>query len=586
MTIHDYARAFECCLRVQSRNPNWPGIDDRVNRVLFAEGSSALIDGDGERGLRLLRELLARKRDYPGLLDQIAGAYTKRIERALKLSLYARGRRVLHEFAELAPEHVMVRAMQALYVSKAKQILKDTDGLEPPERLDGLTEALRIWPDLENAQPLYDAAFAAEPTLDVAASDVAVPLGPWVRSPADARVTRLLYRPILLNSDEDARKGKKPGQLAASLESSDLGRRLLLRINSAFYWSDGSRPVSAIDVARDLVDRTDPHSPRYEARWAELLDRVEIVDLNRVDVRLNRRPCKPACGFWGRWAQPMRASTAGWRPRAGIGRSSPTGHISAFGADGEQVELRLRGPGTTPASPAAAESAGEPTLPAPRIKRIRETRLSPGQSMVGALRRGEVSMIDHVPPDQVASLAASSDIKVGSYLHPQIHVIALDGRNRALRSRSLRRALSYAIDRKGLMEDHLLKHPATAKDTVADGVFPRGSYADALAVKPLEAHPWLARMLVAAARKELGGQPIKLNFEYPAISEVRVMAEKLADSFRAVGLEIELAEALPSRLEAELRAGRRFDLAYRVLRCDEPVFEAGRLLVPWLRRGP
>ena len=59
-------------------------------------------------------------------------------------------------------------------------------------------------------------------------------------------------------------------------------------------------------------------------------------------------------------------------------------------------------------------------------------------------------------------------------LQPVIHVIALDGRNPALRSRSLRRALSYAVDRKGLLEDHLLKHPATDKDTVADGVVPQG----------------------------------------------------------------------------------------------------------------
>ena len=47
-----------------------------------------------------------------------------------------------------------------------------------------------------------------------------------------------------------------------------------------------------------------------------------------------------------------------------------------------------------------------------------------------------------------------------------------------------------------------------------------------------------------------------------------------------MGIEIETAEVLPSRLEAELRSGRRFDLAYRVLRCDEPVFEAGILLCP------
>ena len=106
-------------LRVQTRNPGWHGLVDRVNRVLFAEGSKALIDGDGERGLRLLRELLARKRDYPGLLDQIGEAYSKRIERALTLGLYPRGRRVLHELEELVPEHILVKQMRALFVTKA-----------------------------------------------------------------------------------------------------------------------------------------------------------------------------------------------------------------------------------------------------------------------------------------------------------------------------------------------------------------------------------------------------------------------------------------------------------------------------------
>ena len=113
VTAHDYARAFECCLRVQARNPGWPKLDDHVNEVLFSEGSRTLLDGDSERGLRLLRELLGRKRDYPGLLDQIAGAYSKRIERALKIGLYARGRRVLHELEEIVGDHSLVKQMRA-----------------------------------------------------------------------------------------------------------------------------------------------------------------------------------------------------------------------------------------------------------------------------------------------------------------------------------------------------------------------------------------------------------------------------------------------------------------------------------------
>ena len=41
--------------------PPYPELDDRVNRLLFAEGSSALLENDGESGLRLRRELFATR---------------------------------------------------------------------------------------------------------------------------------------------------------------------------------------------------------------------------------------------------------------------------------------------------------------------------------------------------------------------------------------------------------------------------------------------------------------------------------------------------------------------------------------------
>ncbi len=91
----------------------------------------------------------------------------------------------------------------------------------------------------------------------------------------------------------------------------------------------------------------------------------------------------------------------------------------------------------------------------------------------------------------------------------------------------------------------------------------------------------LAKMLVAAARKDLGGRPIRLTFEYPAIPECR---DRRSSSWpRRSGspaCEIEPIEVPESRLESELRAGRRFDLAYRVLRCDDPIQDAGTLLCP------
>ncbi len=295
----DYTRAFECLLRVKTRNPGWAGLDDHVNRLLFAEGSTALIGGDHERGLRLLRELLARNRSYPGLLDQIASAYSGWIARAIDLGKFAKGRRFLHELEEMAPEHPFVRDLRNRFIARAGQHVRDAESRNGPERLDALVEALRVWPALDGADALYNKAFEAVPTLDVAVSDVSRPLGPWLRSPADARVTRLLYQPLLSGDSDDARAGKAPGQLAAGLESSDLGRRLIFRLRDGIFWSDRSRRVTAVDVARALIDRSDPNSPKFEARWDDLLDRVESIDDSRVEVRLKRPLFKLGAWFAG-----------------------------------------------------------------------------------------------------------------------------------------------------------------------------------------------------------------------------------------------------------------------------------------------
>src|SRR6185437_14439023 len=135
-----------------------------------------------------------------------------------------------------------------------------------------LTQALQVWPDLEGASARFDEAFRALPTLEVAVDDVPRAIGPWVRCPADERVTRLLYLPILAGTDDEAAQGKRPGQLAARLESAELGRRLTLTVRPALTWSDGAHGVSTVDVLRALVARTEPSSPRYSARWADLLE--------------------------------------------------------------------------------------------------------------------------------------------------------------------------------------------------------------------------------------------------------------------------------------------------------------------------
>ena len=562
----DFPRAFERLLLVKSRDPNWKGVEDRVNKLLYEEGSAALIE-DNARGLRLLADLNARQPDYPGLVDRLATSYGKRIDKTFEAGDYLVGRRLIKELERLAPNHSEVRTAREKFAGKAKSLVELSSKSPASDRVDRLAEAGRIWPDSDGLEASYRQAFRAEPTLIVAVGDLADPIGPFPTSPAAERVARLLYLPLLANDDEPSTRGEAAGQLLDGLESVELGRGLKIRLKAGAIWSDGSRPVAAIDVARSLADRALPASPGYNARWADLLDRIEAVDETHLEIKLTRASMKTESWFLAP-VGPAHASADGWVSSTSTGRR-PVGdgpYLWEASTDGSTLLHSV------PPRPDGASA---------KIKRIREVRYANPNASVEALQRGEIGLLEHVPPERLVDLRRDPErIKIGRFSTPSVHRIALDGRTPALRNRKLRRALSLAIDRKGLLEEILLRHPANDQNLVADGPFVKGSFVDSPGVEPFDYNPLLARGLVAAAKKELGGNLIKLTLEYPSTAEARPVCPKIAEALTLLGIEIQLIERSESELESSLRSGRKFDLVYRASRPTQPLYDAGPLLLP------
>ncbi len=564
----DFAKAFEHYLVIQNRDPNWKGLEERVEKLLFEEGSWALVEQDREKGVRLLRELYTRKADYPNLGDKLALAYGGRIGESFEKGTYPYGRKILHDLETIAPKNPQLREQRDKFIAKARVLSEDGMKKEGADRLEKLTEALRVWPTAEGVAQEYEEAFKALPTLDVAVIDLPRPAGPFIRNPAGQRVAKLLYLPILANESEDATHGKLANQLATSLEIGDIGRKIDLKLKVGPTWSDGSRQVAAIDVVRALSDRAQPRSPGYSARWADLLSRVEISDEQQVTITLNRPILKPEAWLLG----PVGPAHSAWDGRV----PTPDGQRKPVG-DGPFVFDRESDDSASYLS--APPSAGAVAPPSP-IKRLRETRFSNGSAALGALVRGEVTMLEHVPADRAAALSQDPDIKVGLYTKPGLHRIALDGRNPNLRNRQIRRGMAYAIDRKSMLEEIVLKRPIDESNGPADGPFAFDSYANAQGVRPLEYDMTLARMLIAAGKAELKSGPIKLEFEYPAIPEAQLAAPKIAEAIKMAGIDVKLIERSESELEDAIRSGRKFDMVYRVSKCVEPVWEVGPMLCP------
>lgn len=566
ITAKEFSRAFELLLIVEQRQPGWKGLAETTNRLLYEEGSEALSNLDGEKGLRLLFELYARKPDFPGLGDRLASSFSKRIDTAFRVGNYPRSRQILHEFASILPDHTLVKEATNRFRNRTKDLIEKSKDAKPSEKVDLLIDAARTWPTYEGLEDAFKDGFRNEPVLDVAVTDVANPIGPWPGTPALSRISRLLYMPLLAADDESGLKGNRTDQLLAGLETGELGRSLRIQVKDGIKWSDGTRNVSAIDVARALADRAQPSSPAYNARWADLLDSIKPVDETQVEVVLSRPVMKPEAWLLTPIG-PAHASADGWVAVAGQDRR-PVGDGMFKWVAGSPTSTQF-------------QNLAAPVAPGTRVKRLREKRFNSPEEAQAAFLAGDVTMLEHVPTDQVEDYRKKPDVKVGTYSLPLMQFLAVDGRNGVLRSRSLRRAISLSIDRKTLLEETVLRRKPDEKNVVSDGPFPKGSYMDAPDVPAYDYDPLLGKMLVAAARKELGGGTWdRLKLEYPATPEARAVVPKIIEALTLVGIEIQGIERNESELESELKAGRRFDLAFRSLRFSEPTVQAGPLLCP------
>ncbi|MFO0957233.1 MAG: ABC transporter substrate-binding protein [Isosphaeraceae bacterium] len=577
----NYAKAFEYYLAVKDRSPRWKGLEERIDKLLFEEGNSHLVRGETEQGLRLIRELYERRPDYPNLGERLARAYSDRINKAIEKGHYAEGRQALHDLEALVPNHVLAKEGRNKFIAKAQTLADRASKKQGDGQLSDLSEALRVWPELDGAASKYSEAFSNLPTLEVGVLDVPRPrgddrdptpgFGPWIRTRAEARLNPLVFLPLLARDDEAAARGAIPGQLVADLEITDIGRTVIARLKPGIAWADGSRPLTSLDVARSLSDRAMPRSPSFHSRWANMLDRLEAIDDERVTIRLSRPILKPESWL----VVPVGPAHAGRDGLVPVGK----GRSSVGNGPFRVVELAK--------SSAKLRSLAEDPSGSRRVRNLHESRMPNATAAISAMLRGQVAMLEHVPTDRVADLAQDPDIKLGRYAQPSLHRIVFDGRNPALRSRSLRRGLAYAIDRKALLEETILRRPADARNLLADGPFPADSYANAPNIRGFDHDPLMAKMLVAGGRKEAGVETVRLRFEYPSIPEAQAVAPKIAEMFREAGkigelngLQIDLVERRPDDLERELRAGRKFDIVYLADRVSDPAMEAGPLICP------
>src|SRR5262249_17511789 len=139
------------------------------------------------------------------------------------------------------------------------------------------------------------------------------------------------------------------------------------------------------------------------------------------------------------------------------------------------------------------------------IAEVVERRYENYEKALQGFVRGETLLLPRVAAWDKARLEARGELFVLPYAVPVTHFLQFNPRSRALGSRTLRRALVYALDRQKILDDVFLKATQGRLGKVTSGIVPSSSYASHPAVEPHNHDLQLAASLALAAKKEIGG---------------------------------------------------------------------------------
>lgn len=352
-----------------------------------------------------------------------------------------------------------------------------------------------------------------------------------------SQITEPLYR-------TDA-TGRLVPWLATGHRESDDGRTVTFTLRDGVRFSNG-QPLTAADVVFTL------QQSRASASWGFLMSNIASVRAagpSRVVVKLNERSASlladlalfangivPA-DFAGASAQAFGRHPIGTGPFM-LGRW----------AKGQYVQLER--------NPAYWQS-GRPLLDELKFNGVPDEN-----ARIAQLRGGQQDLIANPPWPQLETLAKAPNLKVGRYALARLDALILNAKQAPFDDVAVRRAVSEAIDRSGLVKVGLAGNGAPATSMLPPSV----PYYDK-ALPPIPFDTAASRATLADVADQ--GKRIELMFftGEPQAS----MAQVIQQNLKEAGLDVVLAPTEQSTALEKITSGD-FDmmLTYSTSDIDDP----------------
>lgn len=592
---HKPAEAFELLAALIRRDPAWPGLSQREERLLSMEATAKLQKQEPEAALIYLEDLHNHNPNYTGLSTQLGTAASQLISSAAAADDYRRARHFLERLRKCAPDHPVAadwsQRLQTAAAAALEQALKSEQAGRWDEAVDDVQTAARIWPQLATLPEAHRRISNRFQRLDVGVLQLADQKpGKLIPSAADLRAKQLgppaFFEPYRL----DGRLMRYRTRVFQEWEPTDLGWSILFRVKPRLAPWDSRSPLTAGQVVSTLARRMNPQDPQFDERFANLVSSVTLLSPFELTVDFARVPLRPEVLF-----------------NFPLGSAGASVEVASAANDVVIDSAAPPLPAATVLEPFALKSRTDDqliyrrTIPEPleeqqpHIAEIRERKYPSYEKAVQGLLRGEVSLLPHIPLWDVAQYRKFKNLYVHQYALPVTHVVQFHPRNKALANRTLRRAMIFALDRQQILDSAILRGTPSAANpspeklskgtlaaSVVSGPMPTTTYGYNKFIEPHKHDPTLSMTMLVAAKRELKEDIPAFRLHCPSDPIMTAAAQQLIQQWDRVGLKVTLAGSTDDLTVDRLDAPPTWDLVYRTVSMAAPLFE----LLPFLTLDP
>ncbi|MFV2065915.1 MAG: ABC transporter substrate-binding protein [Pirellulales bacterium] len=591
--------AFHELTFLKDAYPDTPSLEETIEAYLIASAGASYRAKNYDEAFAQLLELHKRnplRKELPRAMDR---TIDRLLDRAVRTKAYANARALL-DIAQTRLSELNLPASAAWgqkLIERATvelQSARDHDSSKDYEAArEACRRALGIWPALDEATSLLHKLQQTHPAVVVG---VIATAGPQPNHRIDAwaarRVSHLLS-PTLVELIGYNDEGPVYGCPYGRFQRNATGTEMVVVLREDLHLPGSDQVLTGYDVSKNLVAAfADPRvSPMVNA--ARGLRSIRVESVFRVTITLARPLVRPESLVEVALAGQFETVSPANGPLRGLGPY--------------RVERRRKG------ETRYVFNEGSYTAHPGQPLRIIERSYQDEDSAVDALQRAEIDVVDRVPPWRIKSLQRDPQLTLGRYALPTVHLLIPNVNRPRMDERSLCRGICYAIHRRAIVDQVLLRGEHLPGFSVLSGPFPIGLSLDdplgaatdrRIAPRPYE--PRLSVVLMDTALRDVmlrgdagpptstteaaagaeddtstarpadssEAEPLQLTLAHPPGSVIRLSCEAIREHLKMVGVAVQLQEIPAS---APRSAFEQVDLVYAELALWEPIADSHRL---------